>query len=342
MLKKETINKLFSVILTVILVLQPALPVLAEMSRPEDLDLTGFQEADLTGLSNLSGLGSALEISITDSSFEPSSLTVDVGTEVSWTNNGNQVHRVQSKSSTGISSVYLPIIMRTISARGFVNPFGSTRSLIRFSSTDWDSGKLQPGENFSFTFNSVGTYDYYDPLHATMTGQVIVQKTNESPIVTITSPDEGTVIQPGESIEVSGTVSDDGTVVKVLVNDIEATLTDNNFKATISLSSDTQVINVVAEDDQGALGLASRVVGVDTQGPLVEISAPPNRQSIYSTKPTIAVSYNDLNSTVKADSVTVSLTNQNGTATDVSTDLSINETGAQGTVSSSLADDTVC
>ena len=39
----------------------------------------------------------------------------------------------------------------------------------------FDSGYLDPYQSFSFTFDTVGTYDYYCTLHPWMEGQVIVE-----------------------------------------------------------------------------------------------------------------------------------------------------------------------
>jgi hypothetical protein len=38
----------------------------------------------------------------------------------------------------------------------------------------FDSGTLQPGESYSYTFNEAGTYAYYCRIHPDMTGAVTV------------------------------------------------------------------------------------------------------------------------------------------------------------------------
>jgi plastocyanin len=38
----------------------------------------------------------------------------------------------------------------------------------------WDSGILQQGESFSFTFTDVGVFSYRCDIHRTMTGEVTV------------------------------------------------------------------------------------------------------------------------------------------------------------------------
>ena len=75
-------------------------------------------------------------ISITDNAFTPPSLAVDPGTTVSWRNDGTVTHTVTS------------------------SVFGAQR--------------LAPGQSFSYTFTSAGTYPYVCDIHAGMAGTVSV------------------------------------------------------------------------------------------------------------------------------------------------------------------------
>jgi len=63
-------------------------------------------------------------------------LTVAVGATVTWENDDSLAHT--STSDTGV----------------------------------WNSGTLQPGRNFSFTFNTAGTFPYHCSIHPNMTGSV--------------------------------------------------------------------------------------------------------------------------------------------------------------------------
>ena len=82
--------------------------------------------------------GSAAEvtISIVDFAFETADLEIAVGTTVTWVNDGVAVHTVTGQ-------------------------FG-------------DSGVLQPGQSFSFTFNDPGEFEYVCQFHPQMTGQIVV------------------------------------------------------------------------------------------------------------------------------------------------------------------------
>ncbi len=78
-------------------------------------------------------------VSITDSGYVPDTLTVPVGTTVGWTNDASTT---QTVSATG--------------AAGF-----------------FDSGMLQPGDSYSYTFNGAGNYTYQS-LTTGLEGEVIV------------------------------------------------------------------------------------------------------------------------------------------------------------------------
>jgi plastocyanin len=79
------------------------------------------------------------EIKIDNFSFGPQTVTVPVGTTVTWTNRDDIPHTVVSTD-------------------------GVFKSKVR----DTD-------EKFSYTFTKAGTYPYFCSVHPKMTGQVIVQ-----------------------------------------------------------------------------------------------------------------------------------------------------------------------
>ena len=76
-------------------------------------------------------------ISISNFSFEPASLTIKKGTTVNWINDDQTPH--------GIS--------------------GNTFS----------SEPLNTGQSFSFTFNNTGTFNYICSIHPSMVGKIIVE-----------------------------------------------------------------------------------------------------------------------------------------------------------------------
>jgi plastocyanin len=77
-------------------------------------------------------------VSIMNFSFSPNSLTVKVGTKVTWTNHDSVTHTVTANQGTLNSPV-------------------------------------PPGSSFSFTFTKAGTYAYHCSIHPSMTATIIVQ-----------------------------------------------------------------------------------------------------------------------------------------------------------------------
>lgn len=84
----------------------------------------------------------ANSVSIVDFAFNPSSITVDSGITVTWTNNGAVGHTVTS--DTGIVKVL-------------------------------DSPLLSSGATYQHTFNTKGTFNYHCSVHAQMTASVTVK-----------------------------------------------------------------------------------------------------------------------------------------------------------------------
>ena len=77
--------------------------------------------------------------------FIPNTGTIDVGGTVTWENNDTAAH-----TSTGGSATEGP-------------------------SGVFDSSLIMAGSSFSWTFDSVGTYDYFCMVHPWMSGTVIVE-----------------------------------------------------------------------------------------------------------------------------------------------------------------------
>lgn len=80
----------------------------------------------------------------TNSCYIPSLITIKKGEQVTWLNEDVAFHSVTS---------------------GF---YGEPTTL-------FDSGHMDPQEQFSVTFNDEGTFDYFCTLHPWMKGQVLVE-----------------------------------------------------------------------------------------------------------------------------------------------------------------------
>jgi len=101
-------------------------------------------------------------VTIADFSFSPSQVTVNAGDTVRWTNNGPSPHTTTSTSGV------------------------------------WDSGTLAPGQTFSFTFTTAGTFAYRCTIHPQMTAtiQVVAAAASPSPTVAPTAAPTTAPIAP--------------------------------------------------------------------------------------------------------------------------------------------------
>ena len=82
---------------------------------------------------------SSSAVQIKNFAFAPASLTVSVGATVTWTNNDSVTHTVTANDKS------------------------------------FDSGNLDPGKTFSFTFKKAGTYAYHCAIHTNMTATIVVK-----------------------------------------------------------------------------------------------------------------------------------------------------------------------
>ncbi|MGE5431846.1 MAG: plastocyanin/azurin family copper-binding protein [Syntrophomonadaceae bacterium] len=91
------------------------------------------------------GNTSTSQVMMKNMSFSPSSISVNAGTTVTWTNMDSYAHTVTSGTPG--------------------HPDGK-----------FDSGAISSGGTYSYTFSSKGTYNYYCRYHSSMmTGTVTVQ-----------------------------------------------------------------------------------------------------------------------------------------------------------------------
>ena len=86
-----------------------------------------------------SAAGAQIAVSIVNFAYDPNPTTVAVGDTVTWTNNDGVPHTVTANDGS------------------------------------FQSDTMQPGQSFSFTFSTPGSFDYHCEFHANMSGQVVVQ-----------------------------------------------------------------------------------------------------------------------------------------------------------------------
>lgn len=89
-------------------------------------------------------------VSIHDLRFDPTPLTVPVGTTVTWTNNDQTAHTVTSDATGPASTPTTPVPAFT-------------------------SKPLNPGQSYQHKFSKAGTYKYHCTIHPYLKGEVIVR-----------------------------------------------------------------------------------------------------------------------------------------------------------------------
>lgn len=94
-----------------------------------------------------------MNVDITDFSFQPATISVPVGTTVTWTNQDSVDHTVTSQDGL------------------------------------FDSGIVGEGESFSYTFMEPGNYAYFCSIHPSMRGMVTVTSEAMVPPEAIVSPE---------------------------------------------------------------------------------------------------------------------------------------------------------
>lgn len=82
--------------------------------------------------------GGANAVSIVDFAFNPGTLSVPAGTQVTWTNTSDTAHTVTADDGS------------------------------------FDSGTVSPNATFSHTFASAGTFTYHCSIHTSMTATITV------------------------------------------------------------------------------------------------------------------------------------------------------------------------
>jgi len=100
-------------------------------------------------------------IEITDNGFDPSDIEISVGESVTWTNEDNTIHSVVADDDT------------------------------------FDSGELDEGEEFSYTFDEAGIYQYGSDEDPSFDG--IVTVTDQENMDTVTTDTSDNMVVPADS-----------------------------------------------------------------------------------------------------------------------------------------------
>ncbi len=145
--------------------------------------------------SNSSPASASATVSITPTGFDPVLTTITLGTPVVWKNDTSQAHTLVS----GVARLsYLPLVISSGSPSSRTSivkdkaPTGAASPVLPQTGKTVNQQEffitLQPGESYTHTFSTVGTYPYYlldNPLY---TGTVIVQLSTLPPDPSIIAP----------------------------------------------------------------------------------------------------------------------------------------------------------
>jgi plastocyanin len=104
----------------------------------EDLAASGATTASASA--GAATPAAATSVEIHDLAFDPATIEIPVGSSVTWTNDDSVPHTATAQDRAALQS-----------------------------------GTIQPGESFSQTFDTPGTYDYFCEFHANMKGTIVVQ-----------------------------------------------------------------------------------------------------------------------------------------------------------------------
>jgi len=172
-------------------------------------------------------------IDITDLTFSPKTQSIKTGDTVTWMNNDITEHT----STSG--------------AAGTPNGI-------------WDSGLLSPGQSFSFTFASAGTFPFFCEVHTFMTGTITVQAAQGStPVVTITDPTAGTSFAAPTNLTIAAEASTaSGSIAQVEFFDGSTSLgvdSTSPYSVTANLDAGSHLLTAKATDNGGVSAISTAV-----------------------------------------------------------------------------------
>jgi len=168
----------------------------------------------------------AVNVNIVKFSFDPQNPTIYIGDTVTWSNIDGSGHTTTSNGSI------------------------------------WNSGTLQNGQSFSFTFTSAGTFPYRCSIHAGMTGSITVLGTMPSP--TPTSSANPTL---GNYANTSMPLSSDTTVIPDAAPTLSARMiisASTSFKGKLEGDPVTGAVRVTNAHPAGTYGV--RVTSYESGG----------------------------------------------------------------------------
>jgi plastocyanin len=129
---------------------------------------------------------------LANTAYQPNPININVGDTIEWTNNDTSPHTVteknrstsnnddsEDKSNSGIveklvDEIITNIVVNIRNNMGEGSGDNNSFQENSLSSAQFDSGIMQTGQTFRYTFNSPGTFEYYCAVHPSMVGEIVV------------------------------------------------------------------------------------------------------------------------------------------------------------------------
>jgi plastocyanin len=134
---------------------------------------------------------------LTNTAYQPNPINIKVGDTIEWTNDDTSPHTVteknrstsnnddsDDKSNSGIVEKIVDEIITNIvvnirnnmgGGRGDHDHHHNNSSQENsLSLAEFDSGIMQTGQTFRYTFNNPGTFGYHCTVHPSMVGEIVV------------------------------------------------------------------------------------------------------------------------------------------------------------------------
>lgn len=178
------------------------------------------------------------EVEVVDFAFEPAMVTVEPGTTVTWTNAGERPHTVTADDGA------------------------------------FDSGRLDPGEQFSVAFDEPGTFTYFCGFHPEMQGTVMVAEaqTDDLEVATATPEDDQAEVPAPAALGAAGPVQNLSPIEQTRLAHIHAGTCDELGIVVYSFP-DIRTYQI-AEGEDGGLGAVELITGT-TQTALGDLFGEP-------------------------------------------------------------------
>mgnify|MGYP000097148957 CR=1 FL=1 len=178
------------------------------------------------------------EVEVVDFAFEPAMVTIEPGTTVTWTNAGERPHTVTADDGA------------------------------------FDSGRLDPGEQFSVTFDEPGTFTYFCGFHPEMQGTVMVgeAQADDIEVATATPEDDQAEGSAPAASDAAGPVQNLSPIEQTRLAHIHAGTCDELGIVVYSFP-DIRTYQI-AEDEEGGVGAVELITGT-TQTALGDLFGEP-------------------------------------------------------------------